>query len=156
MSIVGKVSQIAYVTEDLNKSIELFKERYGISEFLEMRDVELGDLGTLDIGMAYLGDTMLELIAPKDGASAMYRKEQLDFHRQAHEFHHIGIIVDDQASYDALKASYIERGLRITADVQHDVLDFFYVDATEDLGHYVEYMLLHDIGKDVFATIPRV
>ncbi len=155
MIAVKNISQAAYVTSDLDRAIKLFEERYSVNEFLEMRDVELGALGTLDIAMAYLGDTMIEIIAPGKDAAAMFRGDHLDFDKRALEFHHVAVVLDSKEEFEAAKADALSSGLKIVAEADHEVLDFFYVDTTEDLGHYVEYMFLHDVGKAVFGTIPR-
>jgi hypothetical protein len=60
MLMSAPLVQMAYVTNDFDRAIELFKMHYGIGKFLEMRDFEMmtwpGQMAIQNIGLAYAGD----------------------------------------------------------------------------------------------------
>lgn len=151
--------QLGYVTTNLDQALAIFSERYGIPEFMKLHDVH----GTLDdggqlrfhVGLAYVGDTQIELIEPCGGQDGLYR----DFLPQtgfAIRFHHISQLLDSQDEADQLLQTVAARGLRIAYRSEREGLSRnIYTDHVATLGHYMEHMYFTDEGLKVFAKIPR-
>lgn len=143
--MTGHFCQMAYVTNDLDAAMTLFRDRHQVSRYLELRDypVETGPEGhaRLDIALAFAGAIQVELIRPRGGADTVYRQIlddnghfQLQFHHQAH-------LVDSLGALDILRTSAIARGFPIVVDGrQDDDVAYFYADCRATIGHHIEYI----------------
>lgn len=135
--------QNAYVTRDLDKSIELMQKRYGIGHFLCMDpDIEVmtPEGPRQSICRAALGwadpEIMIELIEPVGGTVDIY--SELLPGDDSPRFHHAAMRVDD---WDAMHQHLETQGWRIA--IEHHMpegLNFMYVDARDTIGHYLEYV----------------
>ena len=108
----GQIMQMAYVVEDLEKSIDWWVNDvktgpwFVLDSFLQPGQLYRGELSKADIriAMGFAGHMCIELIQPKDDHPSVY-KEIID--RRGYGFHHIGIAVED---VDAQIAAYEARG----------------------------------------------
>ena len=111
---VGAVAQIAYVVADLDAAMAHFQRDCGagpffvIDHFLQPGQVFRGRPSTSDqrIGMAFAGQTWIELIQPLDDEPSVYAEA---IARHGYGLHHHGIPFAD---CEAALADYAARGWR--------------------------------------------
>ncbi len=135
--------QNAYVTRDLDKSIELMKARYGIDHFLCIDpDIEVITPqglrhSTCKAALGWADSSMLiELIQPLDGTVDIYSEFLPE--DDSPRFHHAAMTTEN---WDETHAYLEENGWTIA--VEHHMpegLSFMYVDARDTIGHYLEYI----------------
>jgi hypothetical protein len=69
--------------------------------------------------------------------------------------HHLGFLIENDAQWDALRATCIAEGMTIEITGSFaDALRFFYCKAP-DLNHYLEYIQLYEGGRGFFASIAK-
>lgn len=139
----GKFHQIAYVTGDFDTALHVLRTRHGIGRFLELRDIRFpvdraGGAAHCHIALGRTGDLEIELIQPLSGAVDLYR-EPLDRPGDLH-FHHVAQRLDTLADLEVLRETAASRGFPIPIDAESSGMTYFYADARDTLGHYVEYI----------------
>ncbi len=139
----GPVSQICWVTDDIEASERLLSEQFGVAAWTRIPDVEFGaDTTTLrgepvrfvvHVSLAYAGDLQLELIQPVEGPTI--HAEFLDAHGPG--LHHVCFEVDD---VDAACAAAEETGLPVLmrGSMMDGEIEFAYVDGSAGGAPYVE------------------
>ena len=144
--------QVAYVTNDLPRAVELFRDRYRISEFLHIES-ELPAGGWLRVELAWVGGMMIEL-QQSDGPGSELFNSRLPQDGFAIQMHHLGYLIHDQAQWDALLAE-VERSGRTLAfrNAIPGLLTWCFVEAPE-LGHYLEYIFPEPEGAAFLQSIP--
>lgn len=139
MKTFARFLQMAYVTSDFDRALAEFRDSHGIARFLEMRNMnsELlpGRFASLHVGLAWVGDTQIELIAPLGGDDEVYRNV-LPADEFAIRFHHIGQHVDSKKEYQRLLDDAAVRDIPIVIRST----SYFYLDMRKQLGHYMEYV----------------
>lgn len=152
-SLLGREhAHSAWVTNDLDRAIEVFSVRYGVGEF---RFIEgpMPKGGHIRVAFAWAGGQVLEIIAASGPGTEFYN-ELLPQGEFAIRFHHLGFIVHDEAGWQAL-----EEDLRAGDwPIAHQTLtgtfiDAYYIKAPE-LGHYLEYVRPFQAGIDFYAGVP--
>ena len=98
----GPISQIAWLTEDLDRAIDQWRRLAGIGPWTVYRNVTLDGLYRgapatirIDVGLAYQGETQIELIAPHGTGPSPYHDAG---GRVRVGMHHVAWLVDDVAS----------------------------------------------------------
>lgn len=95
----GPIDQLGYVTADLDRAIQLWRDKLGVGPWTVFRNVRL--TGTyrgeptevgIDVALAYRGAVQIELIQPTDAAPSPYRDEAGALRLGAH---HVAWVVDD-------------------------------------------------------------
>lgn len=156
--IYQPVFQMGYVTEDLDQAIELFSERYTISEFYRTPEVTMNAVGAGDmkvkIGLAWNGPTMIEIICLLGGDDQLYRQVLPD-RGFAVRFHHIAIRLHSDAEWDAMLAQARKANHKTVLQVQVPSTRALYLDTRNDLGHYLEYLYYHDPENSSLPRIPQ-
>lgn len=149
--------QVCYVTNDLARAREVLAERHGVLRMQVLTDMEMpSEPGTVvDLGGAFVGDTMVELIHPKSGRGTLYHDWVAEDRFQL-RLHHLGHLIKDADEWAALCVA-IEHGREKVASKGHfgDLLEYVYVDTRESLGHYLEYVYCKPAGEAFFAAMPR-
>jgi hypothetical protein len=141
-----------YVTNDLDRAMEIFRSRYGIAEFTFIEG-PMADGGQIRVAFAWAGGQVYEIIQAS-GPSAAFNNEMLPEGEFAIRFHHLGFIVHDQQGWEALEAELEADQWPIAfSTLAHDFIDAYYVKAPE-LGHYVEYVRPFQAGIDFYAAVP--
>lgn len=139
--IAGKPRQFAYVTTDIDRALTAFAA-IGAARFTAAAESEIpvGDERTarFKVALAYVGDIQLEVIEPIDGADEVYRSLFSDDGYQL-RFHHVAYWPDTQEQFHALKASAHHAGFDPVLEGSGPFGSYFYIDARETLGHFVEY-----------------
>jgi|KBSSwiStaDraftv2_1062776.scaffolds.fasta_scaffold194719_2 catechol 2,3-dioxygenase-like lactoylglutathione lyase family enzyme len=148
--------QLGYVTPDLDRAIEQYRERFGISEFLtfDTRAMQPDAPYHVRIGLAWTGSTMVELIEPV-GEHPLYDcampEQGFDI-----RLHHLGYLVPDEATFAAAERDLGDAKIPIVS--RADVPDYFqvvYADARASTGHHLEVVLAKPGGQAMFDAAPR-
>jgi len=145
-------SHTGYVTNDMERALEVFRSRYGLSRvhFLE-GPMPAG--GHIKVAFAWAGGQIIEIIQA-EGPGTDFYNEMLPKEEFAIHFHHLGFIVHDDAGWHALEAELREGGWEIAfSTLTGDFIDAYYVKAPE-LCHYVEYVRPFRAGIDFYAAVP--
>lgn len=154
------VQQIGYATTDCKEAVKRYGEHYGVVNFLLLPNtvsiIAPGHTATLNVAMAFVNGTMIELIEPAGGADAIYR-EVLPAGGFAVRHHHLGYAMISEAEWEA-KQQEIERQ-RIAVVLNGEspgVVRYQYIDLRADIGHYVEYLYyLGEGGQELLKAIPH-
>jgi hypothetical protein len=150
------VFQTGYVTQDIDRAKEQFARTMGIANWYISPAASLPSQngGSMDvqIAMAFVGPTMVEVIACKGGDDALYR-DALPDDRFAVRLHHLGFRLHSDEEWEAMLAEGKRQGLRIAMDVKTASTRALYFDTREVLGHYLEYLYYFDEPN---SSIPRV
>lgn len=104
--------QIAYVTTDIQQSIELFGNLYGVKKFLTFEKpavMEIVDNGQrtackMKLAFATVGEHQLELIEPVEDPIGRYA-EILPTSGFGQRFHHLGCRFKERQEWDQFRAS---------------------------------------------------
>ena len=136
--------QNAYVTRDLDATVELMKSRFGIGDFT-LVDPDIDVMTPNGIrhskcraAMGWSGSSyMVEIIQPLPGSTVDIYSESLP-QDNSPRFHHTAVRTFD---WEETRKQVEAEGWTIA--VEHHMsegLNFMYVDCRETLGHYVEYI----------------
>lgn len=146
-------SHSAWVTNDLERALDIFGRRYGVSEF-RFLEGELPSGGYIRVALAWAGGQVLEVICATGPGSEFYN-ELLPGEEFAIRFHHLGFIVHDEPGWEALEADLQAGDWPIAhATLTGEFIDAYYVKAPE-LGHYLEYVRPHAAGRQFYAAVPE-
>lgn len=151
--------QVGYATTDLDRAMAMFGDTFGISEFAQMRDLPAqaphGGEMVASFALAYVGDTMIELIQPMGGDDAMLR-DYLPDSGFAVRQHHLAYSLPTMADLEATEQALRNKGIDIVIKGKGmDIVDFFYADTRPQLGHYSEYIYLSEKGRDAYEQLPH-
>jgi hypothetical protein len=138
--LTGVHYQNAYITRDIEKAVELFKDRLGVNEasFFEV-EVDIwtpAGIGKAKNKLAFIWKNNLqyELIQPVDGFVDIYSNAlPCD---DSLKFHHICMRVDEWSSF---RENVEKMQYPVVLEGGNDQLRYLYLDATAELGHYLEY-----------------
>lgn len=156
--------QHGYVTNDLDRAKAVMSERYGITQFLDLRDYAV-DIGggreaVCSLGLAYLGDLFVEIIHPKGGECQVY-SQILPADEFALKLHHHGYMVKADPAHDdawgAMRQTYEARGIPIVVNGRNSRsgTQYFYADTRAELGHFCEHVLMTEQTLEDYAKIPQ-
>ena len=136
--------QNAYVTRDLDATVEMFKSRFGVENFT-LVDPDIDVMTPQGIrhsncraAMGWSGSSyMVEIIQPLPGSTVDIYSDYLPADNSP-RFHHVAVrTLDWEQTHQQIE----DEGWTIA--VEHHMeegLNFMDVDARESLGHYVEYI----------------
>lgn len=148
--LLDRIFQIAYVTNDVGRAEALFRERFGTGAFSRMDPPG----GFMRISLAFAQQTMIELIEPVGDAVELYANWIAGRQDFVVRHHHFGMLVDSKAELSAIRAAHVESGTAIAMEGEMPgALDYLYVDTTQSLGHYLEYIRLEEGGRAMFAGV---
>lgn len=152
--------QMAYVTNDLDAAMALFRDHHEVAHFLELRDfaVQTGPdrHALLNIALAYAGGVQIEIMQPLGDDDGTYRqilhgKGGFELH-----YHHECQRAYDRDALDHLKSSAEARGFPIVIEGgTGDGVRYFYADCRSTIGHHVEYIWYSDEAfEQICGAIP--
>lgn len=154
--------QVAYVTNDLDAAMELFKREYEAPGFFAFSNVDTGPHKPGDpqlrIALTRVGDVEVELIEPLGDTAAMYKDFLPGGDELSIRFHHVAVRVEGAMdNWDKYAASIdTDRHPIVFEGQMGDDLRFFYTDERAMLGHYVEHMWMSPAMLDQLETaVPR-
>ncbi len=153
LPLAGPISQVCWVTDDLDATEEALTTMFGLSAWTRLPDIRFGpDTCTYrgrpadfvaDISLAYSGDLQLELIRPVSGES-LYTEHLA---RHGVGLHHVCIEVDDMvAAIAAVRAAGYE--IAQQGSMGGGLMDFAYVETPAAGASYVE---LARVGPEIRA-----
>lgn len=144
--------QVAYVTNDIARACDVFRDRYGVKDFLGM-DSATPEGGAIRIELAWVGGTQFELIQ-SSGPGTEFYTDRLPAEGFAIRHHHLGYFIHDQAGWDGLMEKISQEGRRIVFQGHLEgFLRFCYIEA-EELGHYLEWIFPEAGGVAFFEGVP--
>jgi len=145
-------SHSAWVTNDLDRAVEIFKDRYGVKDVSYLEgDSPSG--GHIRVAFAWAGGQVLEIIQAT-GAGFEFYNEMLPDGEFAIRFHHLGFIIHDDAGWKQLEEEIAEGMWEVPlSTLTGDFIDAYYIKAPE-LGHYLEYVRPFDAGSAFYSAVP--
>jgi catechol 2,3-dioxygenase-like lactoylglutathione lyase family enzyme len=154
----GPITQIAWVTDDLEATEQLLSEQFGTGAWTRIPDVTFGpDTTTLrgvpveftaHISLGYAGDLQLELIEPVSGPTI--HAEFLERHGPG--LHYVCFEVEDLdeacASAEAAGVPVLMRGSMMDGEIE-----FAYVDGSAGGAPYVELARIGPQMREFYAAV---
>lgn len=141
----GKHYQNAFVTRDIEKAIEAFKTRGGVTEVMryeggtEVMTPTGPTTQVSKLAFIWVDNLQYELIQPISGDKGLYSDALPD--DDSMKFHHICMRVDN---WEEFRARVAEQGYPVVIEGGQGPLRFLYLDARDFLGHYLEYVWCTD------------
>ena len=145
--------QMAYVTNDIEKAGELFRQQLGIREFTRLEGKTAGG-GYIRAGFAWGGTLMYELIQAEGPGSDIFSGHLPATDAFAIRHHHLGFLVQNRAQWDAVQANATRAGLDIVSYSSNPLVDVCFV-AVPACGHYLEYLFATAAGMEFFDNVSR-
>lgn len=143
--------QMAYVTNDVKRACDVLGARYGVRNFTPLH-VVMPAGGHIHIELAWISGIMTELIEATGPGTEFYN-EVLPTNGFSIRHHHLGYLLRDMASWEALMRKIKNEAWPITYEGHHEgFLRFCYIKSPE-LGHYLEYLLLDPAGIAFFENV---
>lgn len=154
-------SQIAYVTNDLDRALAVWRDTFGVPAFFVFANDTPGLMSSqpyqLKIALANVGGTEIELIEPLHGSAPLHAEVLPADGSFAMCFHHVAMrIAGDLAAYEAHMAS-LDPALHpvVWSGGLGDLMRFAYTDERATLGHYVEHVWFDaDFYGQMASAIP--
>ncbi len=152
--------QLAWITNDIERSIAQFQNFYSVPSFFTMEQefaaTVRGETGVMKmrVALANVDDIQLEIIQPCGGIDAIYREVLPADGTHANVFHHICTKVNGtQADWDAyLRSLGPERPICYQGDIGKGGA-FCFTDERATLGLYMEHLWL---GEEADAMMARL
>jgi hypothetical protein len=154
----GEFFQLGNVTWDIESALRLYRDHYGVPNFLRFDTGDLAQPGdppapSMKIALGWKGPVMIELIQPNRSAPGIY----VDALREdgGVSTHHLGYFVDE-ATLAAMHADYLARGIEVPVETKSSIgVSLIYADTRREIGLFSELVCLSDDGRKFFDTIPR-
>ena len=145
--------QNAYTTRDVDAAARMFAERHGIRSFHFMRDIPFGPDATTHIALAWAGEVMIELIQP-NGGDNLYT-DWLPAEGHLLRFHHLGHLITDDDAWRQVNEQGAASRLPVALQGSHQGVNYLYLDARRELGHFLEYVYLTGDAVHLFDPVPK-
>jgi len=144
-------SHSAWVTNDLDRALEVFTKRYGVREFSFLEGPS-PEGGHIKVAFAWAGGQILEIIRANGPGFEFYNEGLPD--EFAIRFHHLGFLVEDEAGWKQLERELRDGQWPIAySTLTGNFIDAYYIHAPE-LGHYLEYVRPLEAGNDFYDAVP--
>lgn len=157
--IFANFFQHGYVTNDIEQAKSVFGAKCGIGSYFDIEhDLPLLtprgiEQARIKIALAFVGNLQVELIEPLGAPGDLIWHEVLPPTRFGVVFHHCGFMVPGPLSdWNAFRATIGQDAYPIVIEGDFEPAKFVYVDLRDSLGHYCEYLWMHD---DLHAAVPR-
>lgn len=145
--------QVAYVTNDIERALEVFAQRYGVTAFRRLEG-PLPAGGQIRVEFAWAGGALLE-VTQADGPGSELFRAGLPAEGFAIRFHHLGYFIHDEAGWAALEAEIERDGVRVLSKGHAPGFTRTCIVEAPELGHYIEYILPEAGGIAFFEGIPN-
>lgn len=146
-------SHSAWVTNDLDRALTIFTERYGIREY-SFIDGPSPDGGHIRVAFAWAGGQVLEIIQGTGPGFDFYNEMLPEDGEFAIRFHHLGFLIEDEAGWKQLEREIEQGGWEVAySTLTGDFIDAYYIKAPE-LGHYLEYVRPFEMGHKFYDAVP--
>ncbi len=154
-------SQTAYVTNDMEQALAVFRHQYDVPSFYVFANDAPGmvqsDGAQLKIALAIVGGVEIELIEPQGDTAPLFSATLPSDGSFAIRFHHVAYRIEgDLSDFEAHMASIDpEKHPVIWSGSLGDVMRFAYTDERAVIGHYVEHVWMHpDLRLQMAGAIP--
>lgn len=131
--------QIAYVTNDVDRAVEVFRRRFGVAAFRES-DAELPSGAAIKVRAVWLGGVIYEITCGAGPGMDLWAcgAPAAGF---VLRHHHFGFLVPDDDAWEALEREIARGGW--TVKQRSDTPGFGRIACIEapELGHYLEYIM---------------
>jgi len=155
--------QIAYVTNDMAKAMEVLSYRYGVGDFNVSRLVVPAHIGhvsanvDLSVAKVVVAGLFIEIIQAHSDIEGFFTAALPKNGEFGLCFHHTGIVVDGDYSEWQKHFDYFDSLGRIfftvdLGEIGEDV-QFFFADERTSLGHYVEHTWLRAPAEQINKRI---
>ena len=141
MAQYGAITQIGMVVEDLDASLKRWIDVMGVGPWTVFRNVRLNGryrgqdtVVMMDVGLAYQGETQVELIHVTNGAVSPYLKAD---GTPLSGLHHLAWITDD---LDAIVAQAESDGLQVVFQAESPGTRVAYLEAKGEDGVLFEFI----------------
>jgi hypothetical protein len=157
---MGGFCQMAYVTNDIDAAMALWRDRHGVESFLVLRDHEVetgpGRVARKNIALAYADGMQIELLEPLGGADEAYRAPLKQGGGFQMIFHHEGHRAASPEALAAARAAIAAAGFPVVVEGSAPGgIAYFYADCRATIGHIVEHIHYPDsVFAQLDATIP--
>ena len=152
-------SQNAYVTNDLDRAMGIWRDNFGVSEFYVFENnapgLEASPDYRMKIALANVGGLEVELIEPLEGQAPLHAQVLPEDGSFAVCFHHIAMRIDGALADFENHMNSLDTGQNpvVWRGGMGDVMRFAYTDARSTLGHYLEHVLSHSQSQQVQLTL---
>lgn len=138
--------QNAYVVRDMAAAKAAFA-RYGVKSFTDLPMPDMGET-SMKIALGWCAGHQVELIEAKGPGLELYT----DWMKGGEDIrlHHFGYYVNSAEEWAELEALLKAEGREPVFAGEAEVCKFIYVNAPE-LGHYLEFVLPTELGRQVFG-----
>lgn len=144
--------QLGYVASDIARAEDLFRSRFGVTEF-RCRDNELPGGTSISTRTVWIGSMMYELACGKGpGMEQFSRFAPSD---QPVAFHHFGYLVPDDAAWQVLEDELARGGWDVIARGDTPGFGRTCMVTVPELGHQLEYIQLGDLLAEQMNSTPR-
>lgn len=152
------VFQTGYVTQDLDRAMDLFAKTQGVKDWFRSPSGRLPSIGggemSVQVGLAWQGDTMIEIIGCLGGDDTIYRQILPD-DRFAVRLHHLGFRLNSDEEWEQMKRLGAAQGYEVALELSTSSTRALYFDTREDLGHHIEYLYYFDEPNSSLPLIPQ-
>lgn len=144
--------QVAYVTNDIERALQVFADRYGVKEWRRMEG-DLKEGGHIRVEFGWAGGSLFEVTQADGPGSALYRQGLPDG-EFAIRFHHFGYYIPTEDAWRALLREIEAGGVKVVNET--NVPGFLQARIVEapDLGHWIEYIFPEAGGVAFFQGAP--
>jgi len=160
--LLANVWQFGYVTTDLDRGMRFMCERFGLDHCLPLSSDTATFLAgdepvewEVKVAMGSRGGHIVELIEPVAGCIEFYTRVLPPDGSFAVRLHHIATFVDDgEEEWDRIVALLAASGLKVDYTVLiPNRVRAGYVDATTELGHWLEICQLQREDIEFFNSL---
>jgi len=143
--------QIAYATKDIEAAKKLFQNQLGIKAFKTLEG-PLPAGGYVRAELAWVGNTMYELLTADGPGSEVYAGRVQNQDHQLVQLHHFGFLVNSAEEWSALMAEIEKQSWPMpNKSLRKGFISTCFVDCTA-LGHYLEYIWPEPAGLDFLTN----
>lgn len=143
--------QLGFVCRDMDRAIARFGQRHGVTKFRRKPPA-----GILESAHAWIGDSMIEIVRPLDGAPPLY-DHCIPDDPDAVCLHHHGFRAADADAWEAINRRVAEAGYAtpLKGAVMDGQLNYLYADTRADIGIYSEFIYLTGAATHIYDDVPR-
>lgn len=144
--------QVAYTTNDIERAMQVFADRYGVKEWRRMEG-DLKEGGHIRVEFGWAGGSLFEVTQADGAGSELYRRNLPDG-EFAIRFHHFGYFIPTAEAWAALLKEIETGGVKVLNET--NVPGFLQARIVEapDLGHWIEYIFPEAGGVAFFQGAP--
>ncbi|MGW4339521.1 VOC family protein [Rhodococcus koreensis] len=149
-------SQMAYVTNDMDRALTEFADTFGVTKFFRTDNAEYavgsGRVAICHVAVAVSGGVQIEVIQPIGGESQLYRTV-LDGDDYQLRHHHVAYFPETLEQLGELRDGMRAAGFELVVDATGPYGSYFYADTRRSLGHYIECICFEPVA---FAALQQI